>query len=132
MGAPIPEHLVRLLTANIESPVRLEVLLLLRRSAPRKFTAATASKQLNAPEALVERELALLCGRGFLAVTLGSDLNYGYQPVSAELDAQLGELADLYEKRRADVRALLRREAIDPIRAFAEAFRIVKKGDGDG
>jgi hypothetical protein len=132
MADRIPEHLVDLLSASIESPARLEVLLLLRRAAPRSFTAKAASKLLHVAESSAERELALLCGRGFLAVKVGSDLNYAYQPMSPELDAHVGAIAKLYDERRADVRALLRREVLDPVRAFAEAFRIVKKGDDDG
>lgn len=65
--------------------------------------------------ASAERHLALLCGRGFLKVSLATDLLYAYQPVTPELDALVSIMAD----NRDDCMALLNS---DPIRAFANAF----------
>jgi hypothetical protein len=119
------------LVALLESPAALEILLLVRASPGKSFTARGIGKELQITAASAERELALLCGRGFLAVSLGNDLNYAYRPMSPEVDGTIGKLAALWTTDRdAIMRALMRKKA-DPIRAFAAAFRF-RDGDDDG
>jgi hypothetical protein len=130
---PIPEPLQVLLMSAIESVERLETLLLLRRERPRAMSVKAVSAARLVTPASAERDLALLCGRGFLAVNIGVDLVYSYRPVTPELDAQLETIERLWTERRTDVvRVLGERNAHDPVRAFADAFRIVKRRGSDG
>lgn len=127
---PIPERLVELLRVAIESEARLAVLLHLRRHMPKGFTAAAVGAALYTSPASAERDLALLCGRGFLAVTLGVDLLYTYRPVKPNLDAEVAELERLWSERPAEVTRILRRLDTDPATAFADAFRLRKDPGG--
>ncbi|MBX3228513.1 MAG: hypothetical protein KIT84_07665 [Labilithrix sp.] len=126
--------MARLLTSSIESVERLDVLLHLRSDPTHTFTARTLAAALKLPTASVEQDLAILCGRGFLTVSIGNDLLYAYKPISPAIDEVLREVADLNRLRRSDVvAALISRDGKDPVRAFANAFLIRgnKKGDGD-
>jgi hypothetical protein len=112
----LPEHLASLLASSIESAERLAILMHLRAHRAKALSARTVGTALHISTALAEQHLAALCGKGFLTVTIGSDLVYAYQP-SPAVDAALDELEELSAKRRAD-----------PARAFADAFLIRKKG----
>lgn len=130
---PIPESLVELLRGAIETEARLTLLLHLREHAAKGFTAVAVASVFYMSPSSAERDLALLCGRGFLAVTIGADLLYTYRPVTPDLDAQVTALARLWSERRVDVARVLRRIEPDPAAAFADAFRIrrvVKNGRG--
>lgn len=130
---PISEEAARLLSTAIESVERLELLLALRRAPSKTFTAKALRASMPSGGAGLDTHLAILCGRGFLGVTIGNDLVYAYKPISARIEQHVNEIADLWEKRPSDVRALLagRREP-DPLRAFADAFRFKKGSNDDG
>lgn len=132
----IPEHIARLLTSSIETVERLDVLLYLRESRGKLFGARAVAQALHMSTAVAEQHLAILCGRGFLTVSIGSDLIYGYQPVSAAIDAAMQDVAVLSRDRRQDILATLRDASErDPVHAFANAFlirKIDKKGGPGG
>ena len=128
----MPEHIARLLASSIESVERLDVLLHLRSDPGHTFTARSVAAALHISTHAVEHHLAILCGRGFLTVSIGSDLLYAYKPISPSIAQVLTELEALNRLRRADVVAALEtRDGKDPVRAFANAFLIWKKGDKD-
>ncbi len=128
----IPEHIARLLTSSIETAERLDVLLYLRENRGKSFGARSVAQALQMSTAVAEQHLAILCGRGFLTVSIGSDLIYGYQPVSAAIDAAMQEVADLSRDRRPEVIATLRAASgRDPVHVFANAF-LIRKTDKKG
>ena len=132
MAPAFPEHLARLLTSSIETEERLDVLCLLKRSHPRTFTAKAVASELNVAVAKAENALAMLCGRGFLTVTIANDLFYSYAPVSPPIDKALDELVQLLASDRTRVLDVLRKQhGRDPAHAFANAF-LVRKKDDDG
>jgi hypothetical protein len=132
MAAVFPEHLARLLTSSIETEERLDVLCLLKKARPRTFTARSVASELGMPTAKAETSLAMLCGRGFLTVTIANDLFYSYAPVSPTIDKALDELVTVLQKDRARVLDVLNKQhGRDPAHAFANAF-LVRKKDGDG
>jgi predicted ArsR family transcriptional regulator len=121
----IPEHVARLLASSIESEQRLDILLHLRASPGKSFTARAVAATLPISSASAEQHLAILCGRGFLTVSIGSDLLYAYQPVSPAIDAAVAEIERLVHTCRGAVVAALREaNGKDPVRAFANAFVI--------
>lgn len=126
-----PEH-ERLLTVAIETVERLELLLVLRRERPKAFTAKSLRSGFSARGA-VDSNLAFLCGRGFLGVTIGNDLVYEYRPISTKIEQQVTEIADAWQTRRAEVARLLGAAGgpRDAASAFADAFRI-RRRDDDG
>lgn len=127
MPKPIDEDVARLLGGVIENHARFEVLRLLHRERRRSFTARDVALKLGVNPASVEQDLALLCGRGLLSVTIANDLRYSYRPGNETLDAEIERLMRLWAERRDDVEALLK--GTDPVRAFAAAFRI-RRNDG--
>lgn len=134
MATKLPDEVVRLLTTVIETEERLAVLLLLRNGKPKTFTARAVASELSMPKATAESALAMLCGRGFLTVTIASDLFYSYAPISPNMDAPVGEIQETMRTDRDAVVAPLRSRRRDPVRTFADAFvvREKKKGDDDG
>lgn len=130
----IPEHLAQLLASSVETVERLEILLHLRARKGKSFGARAVAEALRVSSAFAEQHLAILCGRGFLKVSISSDLIYGYQPVSAAIDSAMQEIEDLYRERPADIAAVLRSaNDRDPAHVFADAFLIrrpsKKRGD---
>lgn len=121
----IPEHVARLLASSIESEQRLDILLHLRASPGKSFTARAVAAALPISSVSAEQHLAILCGRGFLTVSIGSDLLYSYQPVSPSIDAVVAEIETLVHTCRGAVVAALRdASGKDPVRDFANAFVI--------
>lgn len=108
MSTEIPEHVARLLTSSIETVERLDILLLLRRARPKTFTARAVATELWVSAGAAESALALLCGRGFLTVSIASDLFYSYAPVTPSLDATLESLMKLVVRDRPRLIELLR------------------------
>jgi len=132
MPVDFPEHLARLLTSSIETEERLDVLCLLRKARPRTFTAKAVASEMGIAPAKAENALAMLCGRGFLTVTIANDLFYSYAPVSPTIDSALEELTALLTRDRKRVLdALAEQRGRDAAHAFANAF-LVRKKDGDG
>lgn len=132
MPPDFPEHLARLLTSSIETVERLDILCLLRATRPKTFTARAVATELSISTATAETALAMLCGRGFLTVSIASDLFYSYAPISPKIDTALEEIVKLLSKDRTRVVDVLRAgKGRDPAHAFANAF-LVRKKDDDG
>lgn len=132
MANDFPEHLARLLTSSIETVERLDILCLLRATRPKTFTARAVATELSLSVTAVETAMAMLCGRGFLTVSIANDLFYSYAPVSPTIDKALEEIVKHLSTDRAKVLDVLRAgRGKDPAHAFANAF-LVRKKDGDG
>lgn len=132
MPLQLPEHLAKIL-ASIETEERLEVLRLIRAGRPKTYSARTIAKELSLSPAVAESALAMLCGRGYLTVSIATDLFYAYAPISLALDEALDAIFALYRDDRAEVvRALGRPSVKGAAHTFANAFLVRKKGDDDG
>lgn len=130
MADAFPEHLARLLTSSIETEERLDVLCLLKRSRPRTFTSKSVASELGISAGRAENALAMLCGRGFLTVTIASDHFYSYDPVSPTIDKALDELVKQLDRGRVRVIDVLnKKDGRDPVHVFANAFLVRKKND---
>jgi hypothetical protein len=136
--SPISPDIIRLLKGDIQSPERLQILLALFRERPRAFTAKTLRALLSGDRSnssstssnahALDTHLAILCGRGFLAVTIGNDLLYAYKPISDAFHEQISALWTLWDSRPGDVLAVLNGSSKeDAARAFADAFRLNKR-----
>jgi len=136
MPLQLPEHLARIVE-SIETEDRLEVLRLLRATQPKTFSARAVAKELSLSAGVAEAALAMLCGRGYLTVTIANDLFYAYAPVSATLDEALRELFELVAAdRESVVSALGRPSAKGAAQTFANAFLVGRnrggRNDDDG
>lgn len=122
------DSLERFVRGHISSVEQVEVLMLLHRTAPRRWGAVAASRELRLDPVSVARRLADFHEHGVLNVEAGDEaLQYWYVPSSIAPDRTLGELATAYQTRRTSLINLIFSEPPDDARAFADAFRLRKK-----
>jgi hypothetical protein len=123
----ISEGLQRFVAQHIHSVEQLEVLLLLRKSPEREWTAGEVSRALSSHPHSVETRMLDLRARGLVASREGDrEFVFRYAP-EAGLDALVDELARAYGERRTSVINLIFSKPIDSVRTLAEAFRLRKK-----
>jgi hypothetical protein len=121
-GVPAPVR--RFIASHISSVAQLEVLLLLRAAADKRWTAAEVARALvTQPEAaagwledLTERRLAA-----------ERDGRYRYAPADAELERTVDALAESYANYRVAVIGLIFAGPSDRVTRFADAFRIRRR-----
>jgi hypothetical protein len=124
---PFPEEIRRFLDGNIESIDQLEILRVLGEDPGRAWTAAELGAAVQAEPAAVSAHLAAMRGRGLLATEArGPDVvaRHGPAPAVAEL---VGRLLQLYKERPVSMIKLVYDRAKDPLRNFADAFRLRKE-----
>jgi hypothetical protein len=138
----IPESLRLFIAIHINSIEELEVLILLRATEGREWSAAQISRELGASVPWIEERLADLASRGFL-VAQEADPGplYRYAPSTPESRAQIEDLAVTYKQRRLSVINLVyskpesgKPESVKPasdVVSFSDAFRITKKKGGE-
>ncbi len=118
----LPEDVHRFLYQNVESVEQLEVLLLLRQSPQRGWSADQVARELYSHPSSIAIRLALLMGQGLLREIEGGC--YQYSPRSAELHETVTRVATCYSERRVAVITLIASKPLENIRAFSDAFRI--------
>jgi hypothetical protein len=114
----------------VDSIEYLEVLLLLRQSPERSWTAEMLDAQIRSNPESIRRRLDQMLAHGL--VVRGADrAGYEYRPATAELDQRVQELSGLYRERRVAVIEHVFAERPSPIQGFADSFRI-RKTENDG
>ncbi len=134
-AAGFSESLQRFVHAHISSVEQVEVLLLMHRTAPRRWSAVAASRELRLDPVSVARRLADFLDGGVLSVEAGEEaLLYWYAHSPVAPDRMLGELAAAYQARRTSLINLIFAKPADDVskpagdaRAFADAFRLRKR-----
>jgi len=132
MAEKLPPTVVRFVTECIHSVEQLEVLLLVRTRTSPPWTAEEVSRELRTtPDAATSR-LEDLTARKLLHVAPGtSPKQYDFAPSDADTRTAIDLLAALYPARRYSIIELIFSRPVDPIRAFADAFRLRKDGGND-
>ena len=110
----------------IDSVEQIEILLLLMRSTGKPWTIEQISEQLRSSPRSVGLRLSSLVAHHLVARE-GMSFQYA---ASAEDDALVKRLAVVYEERRTAVIHRIFGEQYDPMRSFADAFRLREKADG--
>lgn len=123
----LPEDVRRFILRHIDSIEQLEVLLLLWQSPERGWAVDEVAQALCTRPPLVVRGLARLLGQGLLReVDPGC---YQYAPRGRELHESVCLTAELYRERPVTVVAAIAARPAEPMRAFADAFRIRRRKD---
>lgn len=123
----IPADAGQFLLKSIDSIAQLEGLLWLRAHAGESWDAATLSRQLYIPGDEAAVLLERLSLRGLVAIEEMADLrHYVYRPATAELDAMVARVDDLYRQYLIPVTHLIHAKPKPSIEAFADAFRLRK------
>lgn len=125
MGETLSAPLQKFLQQHLSSFEQIEIVLLLRSDASRAWTAPEVASALVTPPESAAMRLFLLASAGLLAFEATGVPRYRYVP--SAFDELLRELADSYPASRAEIAGLLGgTPPSDPIRSFAEAFRLKK------
>jgi hypothetical protein len=122
----IPNRVKAFVAGQIDSVVRLEILLLLRERAVEEFSAEGVAAALRIDPAWAAPHLSELRAQGLLTCTDGAVPRYRYGPGSDELREVIDELARCYAERRVSMTALIFSKPPDALRSFADAFRLRK------
>lgn len=122
------QPLRELLQQRLTTTDQIEIVLLLRRNPGRSWAASEVAAELrSAPESAAMR-LFLLASSGLVLFEAAGLPRYRYEPGEAALDALLAELDTVYADDPAAVTAIVGAAAPDPIRSFADAFRLKRSG----
>jgi hypothetical protein len=123
-----PDEIRRFLDGYIESIDQLEILRLLGENPQREWPAAALAAEVQAEPAEVAAHLAAMRGRGLLAAeTRGAETVGRYGPATPELNDLIGRLLQHYRERPVSMIKLVAARARDPLRNFADAFRLRKE-----
>ncbi len=126
MGAGIPRDVLAFLHEHIVSVEQLEVLLLLRRTAPRPWSPEEVSDELRSSPISAGLRLKDLAGRRLIERDDGR-----FRYVAGTRERVIAELEAVYAERRFGVIDQIFARPVEPLRVFADAFRI-KKEEDDG
>ena len=125
---PLPDDIRRFLDGNIETIDQLEVLRVLGEKPDREWTPASLAAEVQADPQLVTAHVAALQGRGLLtAQQRGADLVARHGARTPELQALVSRLLQFYRERPVTMIKLVYERAKDPLRKFADAFRLRKE-----
>ncbi|HKG95220.1 MAG TPA: hypothetical protein VKA84_25100 [Gemmatimonadaceae bacterium] len=137
----LPPEVVDLVARHLPSMQHVETLLLLRRADPEAVAADAVVAEIHGGRALTLACLEDLADAGLIARSGGRPSEggpaaaYRFAPATPALRAAADKLAEMYSVRPVTlVRAVYDRPpappAADPIRSFANAFRL--RADGKG
>jgi hypothetical protein len=108
----------------IGSAEQLDVLLLLHAERARSLTAAEVSQRVFTVPAAASLRLEELTAAGLLSSDRAPDPRYRYAPSTPGLAARVDALAAAYRAQRVAVVKLIYETPRDPVRSFADAFRL--------
>ena len=129
MSDPIPPELHRFLNAHVRSIAHLELLLLVHRTADRRWTPEEAAKVLYIPATFAESLLESLRAAGIVVLTDGKQGSFQYAPRSSDLNERVAELAVFYRERPVTTIQAIHAAPTDALQNFSDAFRIRKRED---
>jgi hypothetical protein len=123
---PISDQLSQFIRDRLPSLEQIEIVLLLRRDPTRAWTAPEVSTNLGTPPESTAMRLFLLASNGVIVFDGSSGLPR-YRYVASTSEEMLVELEHTYEERRDALVALVGGAATpDPLRSFADAFKLKK------
>jgi hypothetical protein len=128
-AGPIPEDIRAFIVRYLTNIEHLEVFALLQRSRDRYWSASEVAAELRIPAAMSERVLEWLASNNFLDIKILNDVVYRFDPATSDLGAIANRCAALYQTERIAMINLIMSALSDPIRNFADAFRLKLKKD---
>lgn len=121
----IPEEAQRLIARHIHSVEQLEILLLLRKAPEKPFTVQDVFRVIQSSVASVTASLSYFANEGFLVQE--PEGHYRFAPGNAELAKAAAALSEAYHERRVAVIEAIYNKPSDPVRNFADAFKLRKE-----
>jgi hypothetical protein len=129
---PFPDDIRRFVDGNVESIDQLEILRVLGEDPAREWDAAGLAAAVQGSPTTVAADAAALHARGLIAAERRSmnAVVYRHGARDPDLAARLGRLLQLYRERPVTMIRLVYDRAKDPLRSFADAFRLRKDKEG--
>jgi hypothetical protein len=127
----IPAEVERFILDNIHSVGQLEILLFLLETAPQQWTAEALARELRFATDSAAKRLEDLRSRGLVARTEEHEPAYRFAARDPRDDRVVRALAETYATWRVSVITLIYSKPSEPLRFFADAFKIRRK-DEDG
>jgi hypothetical protein len=124
--ADIPQVVRAFIAQNIESAELLETLLLVHSDPGREWTPEDVARSIYTVPASATRRLEQLVAMRLAASNGAPDPAYRYSPGSPALAEQVAALAAAYRANRVAVINLVYAPPPDPLRSFADAFKLRK------
>ena len=118
--SPALELLIR---ERLPSKEQIDIVLLLRANRDRSWTAPDVSRELSTPQESTAMRLFLLASNGIVLFEGSGVPSYRYAG-SGDVDALLGELAQIRAERPEALIGVVDGAAPDPVRSFADAFKM--------
>jgi hypothetical protein len=130
----VPERLASNLSPELQAFIQqrlptleqIEIVLLLRSDVARSWTAPEVASTLGTPPESAAMRLFLLASSGLIVFEAAGVPRYRYNASDPEVDRSLAELSEVYSSDRPAVAALIGAPPPDPIRSFADAFKLKK------
>jgi hypothetical protein len=126
MPSDLPGDVHQFLSEYIQSISQLELLLLLRGNAEKRWTVEDAAKELYTPVSMTLPMLESLRAIGLLS-SGDSGAWYQYAPKSEDLQKLVENLAQLYIERRVTIINTIYSGPLQKLQNFADAFRLRRK-----
>jgi hypothetical protein len=124
--AEIPQVVRAFIAQNIESAELLETLLLVHSDPQRAWTPEDVARSIYTVAASATRRLEQLAAMNLALSTGAADPAYRYAPGTPALAEQVNALAAAYRANRVAVINLVYATPPDPLRSFADAFKLRK------
>ncbi|HYC93479.1 MAG TPA: hypothetical protein VEO54_30010 [Thermoanaerobaculia bacterium] len=122
MPSPLSEPLQRFVRERLPSLEQIEIVLLLRADHTRSWSAPEVSQNLGTPPESTAMRLFLLASNGVVTFEGGR-----YRAASdAAAEPLFEELSTAYAQNRPALTALVGGQPADPLRSFADAFKLKK------
>ena len=125
MSSVLSEPLQRLLLERLPSLEQIAIVLLLREDRARAWSAPEVSSSLGTPPESTAMRLFLLASNGIVVFEGGGIPRYRYG-ADTTLEPLFDELAGAYAERREVLVSLVGGAPADPLRSFADAFKLKK------
>jgi hypothetical protein len=122
--APLPDDVQLFLRRRLRSPLELQVLLLIRDSADREWTADGLAPLIGVAESAAGRLLFDLMARRLARLARYAPPTYVYDPHATEVRRTVDRLAELYAERPTELIAALEARGPGSVQQFADAFRL--------
>jgi hypothetical protein len=124
VAAGLSDNLERFIRERLPSTEQIEIVLLLRAERDRAWSAPEVSQRLGTPPESTAMRLFLLASNGVVAFDgAGALPRYRY---NAADEALIDELAEVHSKSPGAIYDLVGAPARDPLRSFADAFKLKK------
>ncbi|HYH10425.1 MAG TPA: hypothetical protein VEK11_25500 [Thermoanaerobaculia bacterium] len=127
MASLVSDTLERFIRERLPSVEQIEIVLLLRREMARAWSAPEVSSNLGTPPESTAMRLFLLASNGVVTFDgTGGVPKYRYVTTDPAVDAMIEEMARAYAQDREGLLEIVGAQPRDPLRSFADAFKLKK------